>query len=92
MANKTWFDSLPQDLQQLVMDVGQEIGNLSTSTILDAGEATLTKFRERGGIVTVLSGDEKIKFDQLMKEKVMPAMADMIDSESLQAAQSYAGN
>ena len=92
MANKTWFDSLPQDLQQLVMDVGQEIGNLSTSTILDAGEATLTKFQERGGIVTVLSGDEKIKFDQLMKEKVMPAMADMIDSESLQAAQSYAGN
>ena len=74
------------------MDVGQEIGNLSTSTILDAGEATLTKFQERGGIVTVLSGDEKIKFDQLMKEKVMPAMADMIDSESLQAAQSYAGN
>ena len=89
MANKTWFESLPEDLQKLVIDVGHEIGNRSTNTILDAGEATLTKFQERGGIITVLSGNEKKKFDQLMKEKVMPAMADMIDSDALKAAQSY---
>ena len=90
MANKTWFDSLPADLQKLVMDVGQEIGNRSTNTILDAGEATLKKFEERGGVVTILTGNEKKKFDQLMKEKVMPAMADMIDGSALKAAQNYA--
>ncbi len=90
MANKTWFDSLPADLQKLIMDVGQEIGNRSTNTILDAGEATLKKFEERGGVITVLSGNEKKKFDQLMKEKVMPAMANMIDGAALQAAQNYA--
>mgnify|MGYP001291348155 FL=1 len=90
MANKTWFDSLPADLQKLVMDVGQEIGNRSTNTILDAGEATLKKFEERGGVITVLSGNEKKKFDQLMKEKVMPAMANMIDGAALKAAQNYA--
>ncbi|MDG2474017.1 MAG: TRAP transporter substrate-binding protein [Paracoccaceae bacterium] len=89
MANKTWFESLPEDLQKLIIDVGHEIGNRSTNTILDAGEATLTKFQERGGIITVLSGNEKKKFDQLMKEKVMPAMADMIDSDALKAAQNY---
>ena len=90
MANKTWFDSLPVDLQKLVMDVGREIGNKSTNTILDAGEATLKKFEERGGVITVLSGNEKIKFDKLMKDKVMPAMADLIDSDALKAAQDYA--
>ena len=90
MANKTWFNSLPADLQKLVMDVGQDIGNKSTNTILDAGEATLKKFEERGGVVTILSGNEKKKFDQLMKEKVMPAMADMIDGSALKAAQNYA--
>ena len=90
MANKTWFDSLPDDLQKIVMDVGREIGNKSTNTILDAGEATLEKFKERGGVVTVLSGNEKIKFDKLMKDKVMPAMADLIDGDALKAAQDYA--
>ena len=90
MANKTWFDSLPDDLQNLVMDVGREIGNKSTNTILDAGEATLEKFKERGGVITVLSGNEKIKFDKLMKDKVMPAMADLIDGDALKAAQDYA--
>lgn len=92
MANKTWFDSLPKDLQKLVVDVGQEIGNRSTNTILDAGEETLAKFEERGGVITVLSGNEKKKFDLLMKNKVMPAMADMIDSDALKAAQKYSAN
>ena len=92
MANKTWFNSLPADLQKLVMEVGQEIGNKSTNTILDAGEATLKKFEERGGVVTILSGNEKKEFDQLMKEKVMPAMADMIDGSALKAAQNYVAN
>ena len=90
MANKTWFDSLPDDLQKLVMDVGEEIGNKSTNTILDAGEATLKKFEKRGGVITVLSGNEKTKFDKLMKDKVMPAMADLIDGDALKAAQDYA--
>ena len=89
MANKSWFNSLPADLQKLVMDVGEEIGNRSTNTILDAGESTLAKFRDRGGIITVLSGEEKQNFDKLMKEKVMPAMADMIDGDALKAAQKY---
>jgi TRAP-type C4-dicarboxylate transport system substrate-binding protein len=89
MANKTWFDSLPADLQKLVMDVGREIGNKSTNTILDAGEATLKKFEERGGVITILSGNEKTKFDKLMKDKVMPAMADLIDGDALKAAQDY---
>ena len=54
------------------------------------GEKTLNKFIERGGIVTELSGVEKAKFDKLMQDKVMPAMADMFDEDTLSAAQLYA--
>ena len=92
MANKDWFDSLPPDLQELVVKVGIEIGERSTNTILEAGESTLKKFQDRGGIITVLSGAEKDKFDTLMKEKLMPLMKDLIDKDAFEAAQSYASN
>jgi TRAP-type C4-dicarboxylate transport system substrate-binding protein len=92
MANKSWFDSLPSDLQELVLTVGKEVGTKSTNTILNAGENTLDKFKEKGGIVTVLEGIEKAKFDKLMKDKVMPAMADLIESDALSAAQAFVAN
>ena len=90
MANQDWFNSLPQDLQDLVMDVGAEIGALATNTILNAGESTLTKFVERGGVVTMLTGGEKAKFNAMMADKVMPAMADMFDKNVLMAAEAFA--
>ncbi|XAT56512.1 hypothetical protein GN241_03530 [Rhodobacteraceae bacterium IMCC1335] len=90
MANRDWFDSLPEDLQSLVMEVGAEVGELATNTILDAGENTLSKFVDRGGIVTTLSGSEKAKFNAMMADKVMPAMADMFDSEVLLEAEKFA--
>ncbi len=90
MANKDWMNSLPEDLRSLVLTVGAEVGTVSTNTILNAGEKTLTKFVERGGKITELSGDEKVKFDKLMQEKVMPAMADMFDKDTLSEAQNYA--
>jgi hypothetical protein len=40
--------------------------------------------------VTTLSGAEKAKFDAMMAEKVMPAMADMFDKDVLMAAEEYA--
>ena len=92
MANKSWMEGLPSDLRDLVLTVGDEIGKISTNTILDAGEATLMKFEARGGKITTLSGTEKAKFDKLMQEKVMPAMAKMFDVDTLSEAQDYAKN
>ena len=92
MANKSWMDGLPSDLRDLVLTVGDEIGKISTNTILDAGETTLKKFEARGGKITTLSGTEKAKFDKLMQEKVMPAMAKMFDDDTLSEAQAYANN
>lgn len=45
MANATWFNGLPDDLQRLLMDVGAEIGKISTDKILQTGEETLTEFQ-----------------------------------------------
>jgi TRAP-type C4-dicarboxylate transport system substrate-binding protein len=90
MANKDWMNNLPSDLQDLVQTVGAEVGQISTNTILGAGEDTLKKFIDRGGVVTELSGGEKAKFDKLMQDKVMPAMADMFDGDTLSEAQLFA--
>ena len=92
MANATWFNELPEDLQQLLLDVGAEIGTISTDTIMQTGEETLAEFQERGGIINVLTGDSKAEFDMLMKDKVQPAIADKLDAEVLEAAQAFAAN
>ncbi|MEM7444501.1 MAG: TRAP transporter substrate-binding protein [Pseudomonadota bacterium] len=92
MANTEWFDGLPADLQELLLEVGQEIGDISTATIMQTGEETLAEFEERGGIITLLEGDVKAEFDALMQEEVMPAMADLIDPAVLQAAHEYTAN
>lgn len=92
MANATWFNGLPEDLQKLLMEVGQEMGTVSTSTIMETGEKTLADFKERGGVVTTLEGEAKAKFDKLMAEKVQPKIADKIDADVLAAAQEFAAN
>ncbi|MEX3007633.1 TRAP transporter substrate-binding protein [Hoeflea sp. TYP-13] len=92
MANSDWFNNLPEDLQKIIMDVGAEIGGKSTATIMQTGEDTLSEFKERGGTVTMLDGDAKAEFDALMTEQVMPGMADLVESSTLQAAQEFSSN
>ncbi len=92
MANATWFNGLPDDLQQLLMDVGAEIGKVSTDTILKTGEETLAEFQERGGVVNTLEGDKLAAFDMLMTDKVQPAIADKIEADVLNAAKAFAAN
>ncbi len=89
MANSDWFDSLPEDLQQLLLDVGAEVGAKSTATIMQVGEDTLAEFQERGGVVTTLGGEAKAEFTEMMTEQVMPAMADLVDAEALEAAADF---
>ena len=92
MANATWFNGLPEDLQLLLMEVGAEIGQVSTDTILKTGEETLEAFQERGGVVNTLDGDKLAAFDALMRDTVAPAIADKIDADVLSAAKAFAAN
>ncbi|MEP1572862.1 TRAP transporter substrate-binding protein [Roseibium album] len=89
MANTEWYNSLPADLQQLLQEVGAEVGAISTDKIIETGEETLAQFKERGGVVTELSGEQKAEFDALMAAEVVPAMVDLIDDSVLGAAQEF---
>ena len=91
MANATWFYDLPVDLQQLLLEVGAEIGKISTDRILETGEETLDQFQQRGGVVHTLTGPQLRAFDRLMLEEVQPKIADKIDGDLLEAAKAFAG-
>lgn len=92
MANKTWFNGLPEDLQQLLVDVGREVGQVSTDKILETGEETLAEFQERGGVVTELEGDALAEFNNLMNEKVLPVVAQTMDADVIEAASAFSAN
>ena len=92
MANATWFNGLPDDLQQLLLDVGEEVGKVSTDMIMETGEETLAEFQERGGVVNELDGDALTEFNDLMSEQVMPVIAETVDAEVLEAAAAFSAD
>ena len=89
MANSDWFKKLPSDLQKVVLDAGKKFGDVSTSKIIGVGEEVISEFEARGGKMTLLSGTEKAKFDQLMSDKILPAMMDKFEADALEAAKAF---
>jgi TRAP-type C4-dicarboxylate transport system substrate-binding protein len=89
-ANSAWFDGLDKDLQQIILDVGKEVGAKSSAQIMKASDDLLKEFQGRGGVVTVLQGASKAAFDKLSDEVVFPALAELVDAEVLKAAQAHA--
>ena len=89
MANGTWFNGLPQDLQDLLLEVGREIGDVATKSVMENADIILDEFKQRGGVVTVLDGAAKAEFDTLMQEKIIPQVEDLIAPEVLAAAQEF---
>ena len=89
MANADWFNGLPADLQQILLQAGEAVGKQATDSILATGAETLAAFKQRGGVVTTLSGSVKAEFDQLMEQKVLPEMRELVDIEVFRAAQAF---
>lgn len=92
MVNRTWFEGLPEDLQQLLIEVGQEVGQISTDKILETGEETLAEFQERGGVVNTLEGEALSEFETLMSSEVIPVIAESVDTEVIEAARAFSIN
>lgn len=90
LVNRTWFDNLPEDLQALLLDVGEEISVESTESIIAFSDSVLQEFVERGGEVDVLSPEAQAEFDRINREVVMPQMTEMIDADVLEAVAAYA--
>ena len=91
MANATWFNGLPADLQKLLRDVGAEVGRISTEKIMQTGEETLAEFEGRGGVVTTLSGSSLNEFEALMQDEVIPVIAQKVEARVLDAATAFDG-
>ena len=93
MANGDWFNGLPKDLQDLVLEVGNEIGKVASEGIMAASAQVLEEFTsQHGGTVTVMQGAAKEEFDQLLRTKVFPALAGMVSPAVLKAAQDHPAN
>jgi len=92
LANGPWVDSLPDDLRQILTDVGKEIGDKASANIMDASAGILEEFKSHGGTVTVLQGAAKAEFDQLLADVVFPALSGMVSADLLKAAQAFSAD
>jgi TRAP-type C4-dicarboxylate transport system substrate-binding protein len=90
MANATWFNGLPKDMQDLVTEVGREISKEASENSLTGNAAVLKEMEEKhGGKITVLTGETLERFRKLDREKTMPELAKLVSPEILAAARSY---
>lgn len=90
LANQAWFDGLPSDVQQLLMEVGEEISAESTTSIMAFSDEVLEEFVSLGGQVDTLTEEAQEQFNRINAEKVIPAVSEMIDADVLDAAMEFA--
>lgn len=91
LSNQVWWDGLPDDVKQIMTEVGREISQESTKSIMADSDATLEEFKARGGRVDEATGAALEAFRKIDREKVYPAVSNLIEKDVLKAAQEYAG-
>lgn len=89
LVNRAWFERLPEDIQALILEVGEEISRESTESILDFSDDVLARFVERGGQIDTLTPEAQEAFAQIDEELVMPRILEMIDEHVIDAVQAY---
>ncbi|WP_299565532.1 TRAP transporter substrate-binding protein [uncultured Sulfitobacter sp.] len=92
LVSQAWFDGLPEDVQQLLIEVGEEISEESTASIMAFSDDVLEEFvSEQGGQVDTLTEEAQAEFERINNEKVLPGLSEMIDPEVLEAVMEYSG-
>ncbi|KPP86020.1 MAG: C4-dicarboxylate-binding protein DctP [Rhodobacteraceae bacterium HLUCCO07] len=89
LANQAWWDGLPEDVQDLLTEVGEEISEESTESIMAFSDEVLEEFEERGGQVDTLSEEAQEEFERINREEVFPGLRKMIDPEVMEAVLEY---
>lgn len=90
LVSQAWFDGLPEDVQQLLIEVGEEISEESTASIMSFSDDVLEEFvSEQGGQVDTLTEEAQAEFERINNEKVLPGLSEMIDPEVLEAVMEY---
>jgi TRAP-type C4-dicarboxylate transport system substrate-binding protein len=90
MANATWFNGLPKDVQNLLLEVGRQISKEATDGSMAGNAAALKEMAEKkGGKITTLTGKALEEFIALDREKTEPELAKMVSPEILAAARKF---
>lgn len=93
MANATWFNGLPKDMQELLLAVGREISKEATEISLANNAAVLKEMEAKHGAkITELKGDVLEQFRKLDREKTVPELAKQVSPEILAAARRFVGS
>lgn len=92
MANGRWFNGLPKDVQDLMLDVGRQVSKEATDGSMKGNELALKEMAEKkGGKMTRLTGKALDEFIALDREKTEPELAKTVSPEILAAARRYVG-
>ena len=92
MANAKWFNGLPKDVQEIILDVGRQISREATLSSVAGNEQALTEMVEKkGGKITRLTGTALEEMIALDRENTEPALAKIVSPEILNAARRYVG-
>jgi TRAP-type C4-dicarboxylate transport system substrate-binding protein len=91
MANRGWFEELPADVQKVLLEEGARTSKEATASIMADSEAVHEEFRQRGGTVSVLSGQELEELRRIESEQVEPELADLVDADVLAAVKRFVG-
>ena len=89
VVKSSWFEKLPRDLQNILIEVGQEIGDKATSQVMGSAQKNIDSFVEYGGEITTLSGESAAEFDELMAQEVVPKLTEFIDADVMKAAKEF---
>ena len=68
-------------MRQIIIEVAEEISTESTASIMGFSEEVLVEFQARGGRADKLAGEELAKLQEIDRDKVFPAISDLIDAE-----------
>ena len=65
-VNTAWFDSLPADIQQIIIDCADECGDYQTKLVLDKEAEYLQNFKDAGVNVVEISDEVKAQLKKLV--------------------------
>lgn len=92
MANAGWFNGLPKDVQDAILEVGRQISKEATDGTIAGSEAALAEMVEKhGGKITTLSGAQLEAFRKLDRGKTEPELAKSVSPAILAAARRFVG-
>jgi len=90
VANQEWWNGLPDDARQIMIEVGKEISEESTASIMQFSDDVLEEFiANEGGRIDEFSAEESAKLEKLNTDVILPALATYVDPDVLTAMKEF---